>query len=71
MIAEALLARVAEQANEIEQLGHIPGELVVALRESNSFSMLLPAAVGGAQVAYPEFLTSVQALAQQDGSVGW
>ncbi len=66
-----LIQKIADQADDIEQQGRIPGDLVDDLRDANYFSLLLPEKCGGRQMAFPTFLQTVQTVASADGSVGW
>lgn len=70
-IPEALLRRVAGQADAIEAAGGLPAPLVNELREANYFSLLLPARDGGRQMDFPDYLRWVQAFGRADGSTGW
>lgn len=71
LIDNELIQQIADHADEIEELGRIPASLLSDLKSANYFSLLLPSRCGGKQLAYPEFLKLVQAVARADGSTGW
>lgn len=70
LIDNQLIQQIVDHADEIEELGRIPASLLSDLKSANYFSLLLPSRCGGKQLAYPEFLKLVQAVARADGSSG-
>ena len=69
--ARRLAPQVAECADRIERERRLPPELVEALCAAGLFRLLLPAAVGGGEVAPRVFATVVEALAGADASTAW
>jgi alkylation response protein AidB-like acyl-CoA dehydrogenase len=69
--ARALQPAVAAAADEVERTRRIPAPLLAALHDARMFRMLLPASVGGDEVAPWTYLAAVAALAEADASVAW
>ena len=69
--AEDLLPLVEEDAAEAEQLSRQTDRVVAALRETGIYAMLLPRALGGAELAFSEAMRIVERLSWADGSAGW
>jgi alkylation response protein AidB-like acyl-CoA dehydrogenase len=69
--AWALAPVVAQWRDAGEEERHVPQPLFEALRDAGIFSMSAPIAVGGAGVDEELVLQAIEALARQDGSVGW
>ncbi len=69
--ARGLAPLIEAAAEEIERERRLPGALVEALFDAGLFTMLLPASLGGSEVAIPAFARAVEALARADGSVAW
>jgi alkylation response protein AidB-like acyl-CoA dehydrogenase len=66
------LAPIVEQwRDHSEQERHIPRPLFEALCDAGVFTMSAATAVGGAEVAEATALHVIEALARQDGAVGW
>lgn len=68
---QAVLARIAGAADEIEQERRIPQELIDAMVDQGLFRLLVPRSVGGGEVDFLEYLSMVQAVAAADGSTAW
>lgn len=69
--ARALVPQIVARGEEIERERRLPEALVAALCEAGLFRMLLPASVGGLEVAPRAFAGAVETLAGADASVGW
>ena len=69
--AHRLAPQVAACADRIERERRLPPELVEALCAAGLFRLLLPAAVGGGEVAPRVFATVVETLAGADASTAW
>ena len=68
---QALAPIVAQWRDIGEQERHMPRPLFEALRDAGIFSMSAPQAVGGTEVEEESVVQAIEALARQDGSVGW
>jgi alkylation response protein AidB-like acyl-CoA dehydrogenase len=64
-------ARAGARAAEIEQLRHMPRDLVDELAATGVFRMTVPAAYGGGEAAATEVLDAIEAVAYHDGATGW
>ena len=69
--ARALVPQVAAAADEIERGRRLPEPLVAALHDAGLFQMLLPRALGGAEVDPATFVQVTEALARADASTAW
>ncbi|MGH7390638.1 MAG: acyl-CoA dehydrogenase family protein [Candidatus Rokuibacteriota bacterium] len=69
--ARALLPRIAASADETERERRLPEPLVAALIEAGLFRLLLPRALGGAEVDPVTFVEIIEAIASADGSTAW
>jgi alkylation response protein AidB-like acyl-CoA dehydrogenase len=69
--ARRLAPQVAEYADAIERERRLPPALVEALCAAGLFRMLLPASVGGGEVAPRVFAETVETLAGADASAAW
>lgn len=67
----ALAPSVAAAAEQIERERRLPDPLVRALHEAGFFRLLLPRALGGAEVDPPTFVQITEALAGADASTAW
>ncbi len=66
-LAPAITARAAA----IEANREVPADLLDALRSIGVFRIFLPQSHGGLELALPEALEIIGALARIDGSIGW
>jgi Acyl-CoA dehydrogenase, N-terminal domain len=66
-LAPELISRAAE----IEDLRHVPLDLIGALKSVGVFRMLVPQSHGGLELDLPSALEIIRTLAKIDGSVGW
>jgi alkylation response protein AidB-like acyl-CoA dehydrogenase len=69
--ARGLATQIAACADEIERLRRLPVALVDALHEAGLFRLLLPGALGGAELDPPTFVQVTEALARVDASTAW
>jgi indole-3-acetate monooxygenase len=68
---EGLLPLVEAEADAAEEQNHQSDRVVAELRKSGIYSMLLPAALGGAELPFVEAMQLVERLSWADGSAGW
>lgn len=68
---DAILPGIAGRVSETEEARSLPNETVEALRGAGVFRSLVPAAYGGDEVDFWEFLQSIRALARVCPSTGW
>jgi len=64
-------ARAGERSAEIEQLRHLPPDLVGELVTAGAFRLAVPAAYGGAGASAAEVLDAIETVAYHDGATGW
>jgi len=69
--AQALAPLVEQWRDAGEQERHMPRPLFEALRDAGIFKISVPTAVGGAEIEEETMVQVIEALARQDGSVGW
>jgi alkylation response protein AidB-like acyl-CoA dehydrogenase len=69
--ARDLAPGIAAAADEIEHQRRLPGPLVAALHEAGLFRMLLPRALGGAELDPASFVQVTEAIAGADASAAW
>ncbi len=66
------IAEVIEaHADEAEQARRLPAATVAALVDAELMRMCVPAAYGGPEVAPPEMIAAISAVAHADGAAGW
>lgn len=66
----SLFDRIKDQCMNYDD-SFLPDDVVRALREHRGFSLLLPEALGGPQMPFPDYLQFAQSVATLDGSAGW
>ncbi|WP_027582781.1 acyl-CoA dehydrogenase family protein [Bradyrhizobium sp. Ai1a-2] len=66
-----LAPEIAARAAEIEATNCIPPDLIDRLKSAGIFRLFVPRSFGGLELALPEGLEVIRALARLDGSVGW
>lgn len=76
--AASYLQRVSALASDIDAAGHsidserdIPAGLLKRLDEEGFWRLLLPPSLGGAALALPDFVLTIEALARLNASVAW
>jgi alkylation response protein AidB-like acyl-CoA dehydrogenase len=69
--ALALEPRIRACADQIEQEGRLPDDLVRALSEAGIFRMLVPKTLGGSEVDPVTYSDVLEILSRADGSTGW
>jgi alkylation response protein AidB-like acyl-CoA dehydrogenase len=69
--AEDLVPLIEEDAVEAERIFRQTDRVVTALRRTGIYAMLLPRALGGAELAFVEAMRIVERLSWADGSAGW
>ena len=69
--ANDLIPLIESEAGEAEKLYHQSDKVVAALRKCGIYSMLLPKALGGAEMPFVEAMEITERLAWADGSAGW
>jgi alkylation response protein AidB-like acyl-CoA dehydrogenase len=69
--ATELAPLVEQDAAEAELLSRQTDRVVAALRRSGIYAMLLPRALGGAELAFADAMRIVERLSWADGSAGW
>ena len=69
--AQRLVAEVAASADEIERGRRLPPALVAALHQAGMFRLLLPRALGGAELDPATFVRITETIARVDASTAW
>lgn len=69
--ARALAPEIAARAGEIEQARRVPADLHDRLAATGLLRMLLPKAIGGAEVSPRDYAETLEILARADASTGW
>jgi alkylation response protein AidB-like acyl-CoA dehydrogenase len=69
--ARALGVAVAPRAEEIEELRHLPDDVVDALKASGLCKLFVPAVYGGGEESVAAGVDVLDEVAYHDGSTGW
>lgn len=69
--AEDIIPLVEAEAAEADRLTHQSDRVAAEMRRTGLWSMLLPKAVGGAELSYVDAMRIVERIAWADGSAGW
>jgi indole-3-acetate monooxygenase len=69
--ARRLVPMVVELRDQFDRDRQLPARLVEQLHAAGLFRMWLPRALGGAELPPLPFLTVIEELSRQDGSLGW
>ncbi len=69
--AHRLAEQVAVDADRIDQERQIPAPLADEMADAGFFRLLLPRALGGAELEHPEFLRILEVFAGVDASTAW
>ncbi|MBT3808396.1 MAG: acyl-CoA dehydrogenase [Rhodospirillaceae bacterium] len=67
----ALIPAIVAAAPRIDADGELPADLLEALFEAGLFRLLLPRAIGGAELHPRELFELMETIAAADGSVAW
>ena len=67
----ALLPRIRERREEIEEARRLPKDLVADLIETGVFKLGFPAALGGDEASATDLMRTFETIARADGSTGW
>ena len=62
---------MAAAAERIESDRRLPDDILTALHDAGLFRLLLPKALGGAELEPPLFMQTIEAVAQGDASTAW
>jgi alkylation response protein AidB-like acyl-CoA dehydrogenase len=69
--AIGLAPQIRAASQEIEQGRQVPPPLAAAMKEAGVFGMVMPRAWGGPELDPMTQFRIIEALAMEDGSVGW
>jgi alkylation response protein AidB-like acyl-CoA dehydrogenase len=69
--ARALVPQIRATADEVEQARRLPPWLVAEMAEAGIFRMLVPRAIGGAEIDPRTQMEVLEMLSEADASVGW
>jgi alkylation response protein AidB-like acyl-CoA dehydrogenase len=69
--ARALAPTIAKFADQVETACRLPGPLADALHDAGLFRLLLPRALGGAELDPPTFVQVLEEVAKADASTAW
>jgi alkylation response protein AidB-like acyl-CoA dehydrogenase len=69
--ARELLPMVEAEADEAEKVYHQTDKLVAEMRRAGLYAMMIPKALGGAELPFVEGMEIVEEVARADGSAGW
>src|SRR5262245_23081358 len=70
-VVDDLGPMIRARRDEIERARQLPRDLADALRSTGIFRLAVPRDVGGYEAEPDEILSTIEALAAIDGSVGW
>ena len=68
---QELQTLVAAQADEAERLRYMTDTVVAAFKQADLYRMIVPQALGGAELSWTEAMQIVEQIALIDGSTGW
>ena len=71
MVADALLATIADRAADTEAQRRLPADLAAELARAGLFRMLVPTSLGGAEVDVATLFTTLEHLGRADAATGW
>lgn len=66
-----LLDDIRSRRAEIEELRHVPQDLIARMKAVGIYRAVLPTHLGGMQVSLMTFLRMLERISAADGSVGW
>lgn len=70
-ISDALDADLRARSTQIERLGSLPDDLVLAMRDEGAFATWIPRAYGGPERSALEGLQTIAQVSEADGAAGW
>lgn len=68
---DALLESIRSRRKELEELRHIPMDIIDEFKAIGVYRAMVPATYGGDEKSPAEFLKMVEAISAADGSSGW
>ena len=71
MVADALLATIADRAADTEAQRRLPADLAAELAEAGLFRLLVPQSLGGAEVDVATLFNTLEQLGRADAATGW
>ena len=71
MVADALLASIADRAADTEAQRRLPADLAAELAQAGLFRMLVPTSLGGAEVDVATLFNCLEQLGRADAATGW
>jgi alkylation response protein AidB-like acyl-CoA dehydrogenase len=71
LAVDSLVAQVAAQRSRIEELRHVPRDVVDLFKAAGVYRAATPRRFGGDALPPAEFLRLVEAISVADGSAGW
>src|SRR5262245_8056181 len=71
IISDQFIARLAERAQEAEELRRLPADTVADVVASGFTELLVPARYGGRQAGFPAVLDPVRRMAHGCASSAW
>lgn len=71
MVADALLATIADRAADTEAQRRLPADLAAELAQAGLFRMLVPTSLGGVEVDVATLFTTLEQLGRADAATGW
>jgi len=71
MVADALLATIADRAADTEAQRRLPADLAAELAQAGLFRMLVPTSLGGAEVDVATLFNRLEQLGRADAATGW
>jgi alkylation response protein AidB-like acyl-CoA dehydrogenase len=69
--AEALGPLIAEHHETLARARDLPAEIADALRRSGLLAIWVPRGLGGSELSPADYVRVIEAVARQDGAVGW
>lgn len=68
---DELIETIAARREEIDQLSHVPRDIVAMMKKAGIFRASTPAMFGGDALSPADFLPMVEEIAKVDGSAAW
>ena len=70
-LARTMVPQVQSVSEEINRTRELPVQLANTLADNGLFRLLVPRALGGAELDFLQYLAIVQTFGEADGSTGW